>query len=123
MAEQKRLIRGKVAGSINEYNVSVILDELLEKKVISHWEYQVPLRGGQGGVAGGISVDFVVYDPHPRPLECMDKYWHSGQMGSNDNYRIGVIRSRYRREPDILWSEQTKTLDKARESVRNLYAR
>ena len=122
MTNEQRLIMGKVAKSINEYNTSVALDELLELKVISAWYYEVPLRGGAGGVAGGLSIDFLVYDPHPRPLECMDQHWHSGQMGSNDHYRIAVIRSVYRREPDILWSPMTKTLEKARESVRDLYA-
>ena len=119
--EEKRMIKGKPAKSINEWHTSIVLDELLEKKVISNWDYEVPLRGGSN-IAGGIRIDFMVYDPHARPLECMDKYWHSGQMGSNDNYRLAVIRSVYRREPDILWSQQTKTLEKARESVRNLYA-
>ena len=115
------VIKGKKAKSINEYNVSVVLDELLEAKVILGWDYEVPLRGGSH-TAGGLRIDFLVYDPFPRPLECYEKYYHSGQLGANDDWRIAVIEGTYKRKVDILWSEETATIEKARENVRKLYA-
>ena len=115
MAEEKPIIQGTQAGSMNEAYVAQALDEIdLE------YDYQQSIRGGY--TAGGFVVDFIVYTPFPEPMEVMDKHWHSGSLGSGDKYRLDVIASIYRREVKILWGRETDTLEKARATVRREYA-
>ena len=70
-------IRGIVAGSKEEYWVSLALDAKQKSEGIG-WEYQVPIFGGRQ-IAGGLVIDFVVYTPGRKTwISPMGAYWHLG---------------------------------------------
>lgn len=70
-------VRGRKAGSRDEYWVSLALDKI-EAITGWGWDYQVPVYGGRQR-AGGNVVDFLIYTPGMwTMLDPMGRYWHTG---------------------------------------------
>ena len=107
-----KLIQGKAIGSSEEWRVALALN-----KYKIEYLYQVPVRGGKR-VRGGQVIDFLVYNPFPTPLQVFGKYWHEGQMGTEDHLKLAVLQQIYTQIPIILWGRELETQDEADDSVR-----
>lgn len=83
-------VRGRKAGSRDEYWVSLALDKIQEETGWE-WEYQVPVFGGRTR-AGGNVVDFLIHTPGMKTiLDPMGRYWHSG-IHEDQSEMINVAR-------------------------------
>jgi hypothetical protein len=77
------IIRGQVAGSKDEWWVSLAL-ERIEAETGWGWSYQVPVYGGRN-IAHGNVIDFLVYTPGQWTiLDPMGAYWHTGKHEDRD---------------------------------------
>lgn len=71
-------IRGILAGSKEEYWVSLALTRIEEREGWT-WEYQVPIFGGRE-LAHGLVVDFILHTPgRDTWINPMGRYWHTGK--------------------------------------------
>jgi len=116
MAE-KVYIRGILAGSKEEVNVAVALDQL---KLDYHYQRVVGLRG----VRGTQIIDFLVFTvPKPTPLFVHGEYWHTGKKAVEDKLKIAeltVMMHNAWAEPVIIWEEDCQTVDDAKATLRKL---
>ena len=100
----------KRAKSENEYIFALALqaEELT-------FLYEFALFGGQA-VAGGVSVDFLVWNPFGTPVEVVGKFWHRNQ--TRERWRASIIASYFGREPIEITEEETEDIAAARSSVK-----
>jgi hypothetical protein len=102
-------VKGRPAGSINEYNVARALDRL-------HWpyRYQVPIFGGRL-TPGGQVIDFLIdLPPRPIPLYVQGEYWHRQARALADMLKqVRVSQVNSWRDPEIIWEKECETMDAA----------
>lgn len=108
------LIQGRLAGSKNEWYVSIALDRLgLD------YRFQMPIGGGRM-FRGGYILDFLVYTaPLPTPLEVLGTYWHGGTK-DDVTFRfanIARILGSYAREPVEIWENECMSAEQAYETL------
>lgn len=98
------LIQGKTPGSLGEWRVSLALDSLGYE-----YYFQYSIMGGHD-VRGGQVIDFLVLtDPMPTPLFYNGDYWHTGQKGMDDAYKIFQVKKYMKGqilEPVIIWEKK-----------------
>lgn len=78
--------------------------------------YQYEVRGGSR-YRGGFIIDFVVENPFETPLEVFGEHWHSGQLGSDDKWRLAILRQMFGREPIVLWGSELQDPQQAMQAV------
>ncbi len=98
--------------TLNEYNVALALQavELI-------FMFQVNFFGGRA-LRGGQVLDFLVWNPLPTPVQVFGGYWHEGQLATQDNYKLSLIREQYGREVVIFFQLETDTFDHALAAVK-----
>ena len=110
-------IQGIMPDSLGEYWISRALQRLNHRFI---FQYRIL---NTRNVKGAYVVDWLVLTTAPMstPLEFFGEYWHSGQMGSNDRFRLSVIENHFqgRANPvEIIWSRDVLTKDDALDAVR-----
>ena len=116
MSDELRLIsdslgRTQQAKSINEYNVAIALGKL-EIPFI----YEFELAGGHW-VTGGISIDFVVWNPLMTPLEVDEAYWHKDD--SRERWRANIIFDYFNQDAVRLTGEESASVGSAVSALRS----
>jgi len=104
-------VMGKKATK-NEYNVALAMEHEEIGFMFQYW-YQ----GGQQKL-GGYVLDFLVFVPTGIPLEVFGEYWHQGSMASDDRYKLAVLTQAFKREPVIIWGNESDTYELALAAVR-----
>ena len=110
-------IQGIMPDSLGEYWISKALQKLGHRFI---FQYRIlRLRG----VKGSYVVDWLVLSTTPKatPLEFFGEYFHSGEMGSNDRFRLAVIENHFqgRANPvEIIWSTDVLTKEDAEAATR-----
>jgi len=110
-------IQGVMPDSLGEYWISLALQKLNHRFI---FQYRIL---NTRNVKGAYVVDWLVLTTAPMstPLEFFGEYWHSGQMGSNDRFRLSVIENHFqgRANPvEIIWSKDVLTKEDALDAVR-----
>lgn len=111
-----RPIQGKQPGSKEEYWVALALWKL---KI--PFQYQQPLFGGNR-LAGGMIVDFVVYNPDATPVEVFGEYWHEGQLSGFDSLKLAIQHNYYGKMTVVLWANDLESPEKTYQVVRRKLA-
>jgi hypothetical protein len=115
MKLEEMIIKGRSAGSVNEYYVSQALDALGYA-----YSYQYEVFGGSS-VRGGQIIDFLVRKPpRPIPVFVQGTYWHGTSKGANDTFKLASLNSRMKGQfaPAITIEEQEcETYEAALNSV------
>jgi len=116
--EEVQPIQGRLPASKEEYWLSKALSKLGHQYI---YQYQLGVRG----VRGAYKIDWLVLTTVPlsTPLEFFGEYWHQGQMGSQDRYRIAQIDAYFRGRAnplEIIWGEQVGSEDEAIEAAREV---
>jgi hypothetical protein len=96
----------------NEYVVSIAL----EKYRISYI-FQASYWGGRQ-MRGGVILDFLVYAPFEMPVEVYGDYWHRGQLGANDRYRLSIIEEFFGKRVALVWGNESTTVPDAIRALR-----
>ena len=109
--EESRIIQGQLAGSTQEWYVAKALWRLDHE-----FEYQVPYFGGS--IRGGQILDFLVKTtvPLPTPIQVFGSYWHKGQMGSEDAFKLAVLEDSLRSSTNpliVMWGADLETEEQA----------
>lgn len=109
MPENVGLINGRTPQSVEEWRVAVALWKYRHE---FHYQFQV---FSIAGAKGTFFVDFLVTStvPESTPLEIFGKYWHEGQLGSEDRYRLVMIESELGVAPKVIWGRDLQTQDDA----------
>lgn len=89
-------IQGITPDSVEEFRLA----RALEKFGVP-FDFQVPIHGGRR-VRGGQVIDFVIYNPTPRPIQIEGAYWHRNR--SDDSFKLALLRKIYQTEPIIIQS-------------------
>jgi hypothetical protein len=91
MIPEQRNIQGQQAQSIPEW---FIAKALWKYKHVFIYQYAIT---NMSGVRGAYKVDFLVTSTAPMstPLEYFGDYWHEGQLGSEDQFRIIQINDAF----------------------------
>jgi hypothetical protein len=97
-AEQMQPIQGQMPDSKEEWWVAKALYRLEIP-----FQYQFQLFGGQY-MAGGIVIDFVVFNPTATPVEVFGNYWHKGSITGDDQMKLIEEQSYFNKEPIVLWA-------------------
>ena len=92
--------------SLNEYNVALAL----QKRELQ-FMFQVELFGGK--MRGGQVLDYLVWNPFPVPLQVFGDFYHTGQLGADDNYNLKVLRNHYGVDVEIIWGTDSETPEDA----------
>ena len=100
--------------SLNEYNVGIAL-----QKLELRFMFQVQLFGGK--MRGGQVLDFLVWNPFPIPLQVFGDYYHSGQLGADDNFNLKVIRNHYGVDVEIIWGSDSETPEDALSACSSIF--
>ncbi len=102
------LIQGKYPGSKEEWWVAVALWKLKHSFI-----YQYQMFGGYG-IRGGQIVDFLVVTTVPQStfIQVFGKYWHSGLLGSEDQFRLAQLENEAG-EIIVLWGKDLPNADAA----------
>jgi len=100
--------------SLNEYNVAIAL-----QKLELRFMFQVQLFGGK--MRGGQVLDFLVWNPFPIPLQVFGDYYHSGQLGADDNFNLKVIRNHYNVDVEIIWGSDSETPEDALSACSSIF--
>ena len=104
--EEIGLIQGMAPDSKEEWWVALAL-----------WKHEVPfefqwqIAGGRSR-AGGIIVDFVVYNPMKTPLPVHGSYWHKGEMKGADKMDLIAIAQHFKfpiENIPVLWAADSET--------------
>ena len=95
-----------------EFFAATALDKLKLRFI-----FQYVLWGGSY-LRGGVTIDFVVYNPFPIPVEVFGNYWHTGQFDSDDKMRMARIEDHFKRKIVILWGSELETQEMADKTVR-----
>lgn len=102
-----------VKASSYEYNFGMALEKFNIEYLFQVWYW-----GGRT-VRGGQVLDFLIFTPFQRPVQVFGEYWHQGQMGSEDKYKLAVLEQFFQQEVLILWGPDVGTYDDAVKTVRN----
>ena len=105
-------IQGQSVGSREEARVATALDKLGHR-----YFYQFRILDMKG-VRGAYIIDFLVLSTVPlsTPVEVYGAYWHRGQLGSEDQFRLAQIEDHFRGEANdvvIIWGNEVQTQDDA----------
>jgi len=77
------------------------------------YQYQVGLRG----LRGSQRIDFFVTStvPNPTILQVFGKYWHSGELGSEDAFKLAQLSQEFGNQANIvvLWAGSLSTTEMA----------
>ena len=110
MPEKKvGLINGRTPQSLEEWRVAVALWKYRHE---FHYQFQV---FNIAGAKGTYFVDFLITTttPESTPLEVFGKYWHEGQLGSEDRYRLVMIESELGAPVKVIWGKDLQTQEDA----------
>ena len=77
--------------------------------------YEFALYGGHL-LAGGISVDFLVWTPFATAVEIVGAYWHRNT--TRERFRASIITSYFGREPVKIVEEETEDVGAARSAIK-----
>lgn len=102
-------IQGKDA-TLPEYYLGVAL---AKRKILYYFQYSI---WGGNRVRGGATIDFVVYNPYPIPVEVYGQYWHN-QRTADDSFRMARIRQYFGREPVIITDDLLESQEEADAAV------
>ena len=100
--------------SLNEYNVALAL----QKRELQ-FMFQVELFGGK--MRGGQVLDYLVWNPFPVPLQVFGDFYHTGQLGADDNYNLKVLRNHYGVDVEIIWGTDSETPEDALAAVNAIF--
>jgi len=104
-------IQGKMPDSKEEYYVAMALYRLGHSFI-----YQYQVFGGRA-VRGGQIVDFLVVTtvPFSTIIQVYGKYWHSGEMGSEDRFKLAQLEHEFAGQAEILvlWAKDVPSIDEA----------
>jgi len=104
-------IQGRMPDSKEEFYVAMALYKLGHSFI-----YQYQVFGGTG-IRGGQIVDFLVRTTVPRStlIQVYGKYWHSGEMGSEDKFKLAQLENEFAGQADVLvlWAKDVPTIDDA----------
>src|SRR3990172_5817987 len=100
------------SASTEEARVATSLGKLKHSYIFQYQVFDIP------GVRGAYVVDFLVTSTVPlsTPVEVQGEYWHKGQMGSEDQFRLAQIEDYFRGEANpvvIIWGNEAMTQDDA----------
>jgi hypothetical protein len=115
MAE--RVINGIPVRSEYEWNVALALWRLKHE-----FYYQFEFKGGSR-VRGGQILDFLVLStvPLPTPILVHGRYWHRGQLGSEDAIKLAILEAETRASMNpvlIMWGNDCMTEQDAFDKLR-----
>ena len=103
-------IQGRMPDSKEEFYVAMALYKLGHSFI-----YQYQVFGGH--VRGGQIVDFLVRTTIPRAtlIQVYGKYWHSGEMGSEDKFKLAQLEHEFAGQADVLvlWAKDVPSIDEA----------
>lgn len=105
-------IQGQSAGSREEARVATALDKAGHRYI---YQYRIlDMRG----VRGAYVIDFLVVSTVPlsTPIEVYGAYWHRGQLGSEDQFRLAQIEDYFRGEANdvvVIWGNEVATQEDA----------
>jgi len=97
----------KVADSKNEIFFAKALDKL---RILFLYKYDI--YGAAMGLRGGIEVDYV-FLPWMWPGELFGEFWHTGQLGADDQLKLAREFKYFKRYPIIIWGKDTATEEDA----------
>ena len=104
-------IQGKMPNSKEEYYVALALYKLGHSFI-----YQYQVFGGRA-VRGGQVLDFMVTTtvPFSTIIQVFGEYWHSGNMGSEDRFKLAELEHEFAGQADILvlWAKDLPNPDEA----------
>ena len=104
-------IQGKMPNSKEEYYVALALYKLGHSFI-----YQYQVFGGRA-IRGGQVLDFLVTTTVPRStiIQVFGEYWHSGNMGSEDRFKLAELEHEFAGQADILvlWAKDLPNPDEA----------
>jgi hypothetical protein len=85
------LIQGQPAQSTQEGFIAISLEKYNHSFIYQYAIMDMP------GVRGSYTVDFLVTSTVPlsTPVEYFGQYWHEGQLGSEDQFRIAQINDAF----------------------------
>jgi hypothetical protein len=115
--EKIGLINGQTPDSKEEWWVAKALWQLN-----LDFLYQFNLFGGRG-VRGGQVLDFLVFtQPLSTALQIFGQYWHSGQMGSEDKFKLALLEDYFAGQAtvEVLWAADLIDMDTTLVKVREL---
>ena len=100
------LIQGQRPGSTNELYVARSLDRLRHRYIYQYIVFDVR------GVRGDYRIDFLVLTPVPlpTPLEVFGEFWHEGEMGAEDQFRLAQINEELLGEANevaVIWGRES----------------
>jgi len=98
--EERGLIQGKMAMSIEEWRVAVAL-----WKYKVEFVYQVGIGGGYSR-RGGQVVDFLVFNPFPEPWQVFGEYWHESELNSEERFKLEILARIWNRKVVILFAKR-----------------
>ena len=101
--------------SLNEYNVALALQNMELQ-----FMFQVQMFGGKS-LRGGQVLDFLVWDPFPIPLQVFGNYYHTAQLGANDNYNLALLRNHYGVDVEIIWGTESETPEDALSACSSIF--
>ena len=114
-------VQGKSA-SAEEGRVAQALDKLGHSYDFQYQVFTIT------GVKGAYVLDFLVFTtvPFSTPLEVLGEYWHSGEMGRDDQLRMERIE--FELGPNInetvmIWGSEAQTQEDTDEVVRRKVGR
>ena len=113
--EELGLIQGQTPDSKEEYWAYLAL-----LKYNVDFEYQWEIGGGTTR-RGGITVDFVVWNPMRQPFLVHGNYWHRGELKAGDKTRLIAIADYFKVGIEnilILLGSDAKTPEDAEQWVR-----
>lgn len=81
------------------------------------FDYQFAVYGYYN-LRGAIVIDFLVWNPFSTAVEIYGKYWHSGQLGANDRYKLAVLKQMFENRVVIFYEDELETQEEADAMVR-----
>ena len=104
-------LRGLKASSY-EYNFGMALEHFGVDYL-----FQVSYWGGRD-IRGGQVLDFLVWNPFEQPVQIFGEYWHEGQLGSQDKFKLALLEQHFNKKVLIYWGPDVGTYEDALETVR-----
>ena len=100
-------IQGQMPNSKEEYYVALALYRLGHSFI-----YQYQVFGGRA-IRGGQVLDFLVTTtvPFSTIIQVFGEYWHSGEMGSEDRFKLAELEHEFAGQAEILvlWARDLPT--------------
>lgn len=102
------LIQGRTPGSTEEWRVAKGLWRLNHQ---FYYQYLVGMRG----LRGSQRIDFYVYSTAPNVtiIQVFGEYWHSGELGSEDAFKLAQLRQEFADRANIvvLWARELASME------------